>query len=44
MARRHKMGLRHSKRSFTHNALRVHPFNAGVMTGPGGPMRGGIRL
>jgi len=44
MARRHKIGLRKSKRSFTNNALRVHPMNAGVMTGPGGPMRGGIRL
>lgn len=44
MARRHKMGLRSSRHSFTRSALRVHPFNAGVMTGPGGPMRGGIRL
>lgn len=44
MARRHKMGRTHSKKMFSRNALRVHPFNAGIMTGPGGPMRGGIRL
>lgn len=42
--KRHKIGLRKSKRMFTKGAQRVHPFNAGVMTGPGGPMRGGIRL
>lgn len=44
MSKRHSMSRRHSKRSFTKNAIRVHPFNSGVMTGPGGPMRGGIRL
>lgn len=42
--RRHKMRLGHSKRNFTKHARRVHPLNANRMTGPGGPMRGGIRL
>lgn len=41
MSRRHKMGRRHSERSFTAGAMRVHPRN--MLTGPG-PMRGGIRL
>lgn len=44
MSKRHKMRLGKSKGMFTRNALKVHPFNSGVMTGPGGPMRGGIRL
>lgn len=44
MYKRHKMSKGHSQRSFTKNAMRVHPFNSNVMTGPGGPMRGGIRL
>jgi len=38
--RRHKLGRRFSERSFTSNAMRVHPRN--VMKS--GPMRGGIRL
>lgn len=42
--KRHKMGQRSSQKSFTKHAMRVHPFNAGGVTGPGGPMRGGIRL
>lgn len=42
--KRHKMSRGRSKSSFSRGASRVHPFNAGVMTGPGGPMRGGIRL
>lgn len=44
MAKRHKLSNGHSQHMFTKNALRVHPFNASVMSGPGGPMRGGIRL
>lgn len=44
MARRHRLGRRHSERMFTRNALRVHPRNVAVLTGAGGPMRGGIRL
>lgn len=44
MGRRHKLSMGNSKRMFTRNAQRVHPRNGGVMTGPGGPMRGGIRL
>lgn len=45
MSQRHKMDLGVSQHMFTRNAMRVHPFNTGgVMTGPGGPMRGGIRL
>lgn len=39
MSKRHKMSRGHSKRNFTHNAMRVHPKNS-----LGGPMRGGIRL
>lgn len=42
--RRHKMGRGRSSRMFTRGASRVHPFNGKVMTGPGGPLRGGIRL
>lgn len=44
MAKRHKLGLSHSKKMFTRGAMRVHPRNAPMLTGPGGPMRGGIRL
>lgn len=40
MSRRHSIGRRSSRRSFTSGAMRVHPKNAmnGVV------MRGGIRL
>lgn len=38
--RRFKMGSRHSKKSFSRGAVRVHPKNS---NGPM-PMRGGIRL
>lgn len=44
MHRRHKLGLRHSKRMFTKYAQKVHPRNAYRLTGPGGVMRGGERL
>lgn len=44
MHRRHGLDRRVSQRMFTKGAMRVHPFNSSVMTGPGGPMRGGIRL
>lgn len=44
MSKRHRMSLSSSQHMFTRNAMRVHPFNSNVMTGPGGPMRGGIRL
>lgn len=44
MARRKKLSLGRSKRMFTRGAQHVHPLNSGVLTGPGGPMRGGIRL
>lgn len=44
MARRHRIDYNVSQSMFTRNALRVHPYNSNVMTGPGGPMRGGIRL
>ncbi len=44
MAKRHKIGIGKSQSMFTRNAMRVHPRNAPRMTGPGGPMRGGIRL
>lgn len=44
MARREKLGRNYSEDMFTRNALRVHPKNTQVLTGPGGPMRGGIRL
>lgn len=44
MSKRHEMSLSASQSYFTRNAMKVHPFNANVMTGPGGPMRGGIRL
>jgi len=39
--RRHKLSMRKSKRMFSRNTL-PHPMNG--LTGPGGPMRGGIRL
>lgn len=38
--KRHKMSKGNSKRSFSHNAVKVHPKN----TLRAGPMRGGIRL
>lgn len=44
MSRRHKLSRGRSKSMFTSGALRVHPRNGHVMTGPGGPLRGGIRL
>lgn len=44
MSRRHSIPLDVSQSMFTRNALKVHPFNSNVLTGPGGPMRGGIRL
>ena len=44
MSKRHELSAWYSQSMFTRNALRVHPFNGNVMTGPGGPMRGGIRL
>lgn len=44
MSKRHKVGLRSSRRMFRRGAQSVHPFNSNVMTGPGGPMRGGIRF
>lgn len=40
MARRSKMGRRHSRKVFTRGAQRVHPKNSL----PTMPMRGGIRL
>lgn len=39
MAKRHKLGNKHSKRLFTKTAERVNPRN-----NMGSPMRGGIRL
>lgn len=44
MSRRRSLGRYSSQRMFQKGASRVHPFNSNVMTGPGGPMRGGIRL
>lgn len=44
MSKRFELDRGPSSRMFTKHALRVHPFNGNVMTGPGGPMRGGIRL
>lgn len=44
MAKRRRMSYGNSQSIFTRNAMRVHPFNTNVLTGPGGPMRGGIRL
>lgn len=44
MSRRYELSNGRSQSMFTRNALRVHPYNGGVLTGPGGPMRGGIRL
>lgn len=40
MAKRHKMGGAHSRRSFTRGALKTHRKNITVAA----PMRGGIRL
>lgn len=44
MSKRHELSQSYSQSMFTRNAMRVHPFNSNVLTGPGGPMRGGIRL
>lgn len=45
MSRRHQLSNGYSQSMFTRNAMRVHPFNTGgILSGPGGPMRGGIRL
>lgn len=44
MRKRRKLPIGKSMRLFTRTARSVHPFNGNVMTGPGGPMRGGIRL
>lgn len=44
MSKRHKLSNGYSQSMFTRHAMRVHPFNSTVMSGPGGPMRGGIRL
>ena len=44
MSKRHAIPLSQSQSMFTRGAMRVHPRNSNVMTGPGGPMRGGIRL
>lgn len=44
MSRRHELSNSYSQSLFTRNAMRVHPFNGPILTGPGGPMRGGIRL
>lgn len=44
MSKRHQLSNGYSQSMFTRNAMRVHPFNSTVMSGPGGPMRGGIRL
>lgn len=42
--KRRKLSLRKSKNMFTRGAMKVHPRNVPMLTGPGGPMRGGIRL
>lgn len=42
MARRHKLSLGRSRKMFSKHAVHPHPMNA--LSGPGGPMRGGIRL
>lgn len=42
--KRRKLDLGRSRKMFSRGARNVHPFNSNVMTGPGGPMRGGIRL
>jgi len=44
MSKRYEIPLSQSQHMFTKHAMRVHPFNGNVLTGPGGPMRGGIRL
>lgn len=44
MSKRYHIPLSQSQSMFTRHAMRVHPFNSNVLTGPGGPMRGGIRL
>lgn len=40
--RRHKLPLRKSKRMFSKHSSHPHPMN--MLSGAGGPMRGGIRL
>lgn len=42
--KRHSMSNKYSQSLFTRTAKRVHPRNGTRLTGPGGPMRGGIRL
>jgi len=42
--RRQALGRDYSQEMFTRNALRTHPKNLMPLTGPNGPMRGGIRL
>jgi len=44
MSKRHELSNSYSQSMFTKHAMRVHPYNSNVITGPGGPMRGGIRL
>lgn len=44
MSKRHSLSTGVSQSMFTRHAMRVHPFNGNVLSGPGGPMRGGIRL
>lgn len=44
MSKRYQLDRDVSQSMFTRNAMRVHPYNSNVLTGPGGPMRGGIRL
>lgn len=41
---RHRISQGYSNGMFTRNAMRVHWKNTNVLTGPGGPMRGGIRF
>lgn len=41
---RRKLSRGYSEDMFTRNAQRVHPMNAVPLSGPFGPMRGGIRL
>lgn len=44
MSRRRKLSQGYSEKMFTKHAMRVNPRNGERLTGPGGPMRGGIRL
>lgn len=41
---RRELSQGYSESMFTRNAMRVHPKNLLPLTGPAGPMRGGIRL